>query len=511
MIKITNKNQSKAFTDASRVQRDGFHEKSPPGRGVDVLLLILYNYPLLKQFHGGHAIKISIIIPVFKEEDRINATIGSLVKMKGDHSVEIIVVDGDPSGSTIQCINHPTVITMTTLKGRAIQMNKGAAKAAGDILLFLHADTTLPEKGFDKIKTVMETGKYVAGAFNYDIDSQNLFLRFIHYTSYLRSKISRIAYGGQGIFISRDYFEKIGGYPEIPIMEEAELMKKIKKNKDKIYILKDRVKTSTRRYEEEGNIYGWLRNHRMRILHFFGVTPERLVKHYPDTRRKTQKKCGLVLFLKYPQKGTIKTRLAKRIGDSLTLRLYKCFLRDMLDKLIALPYNLHIFVTPPEKVTAMCQWLSRDLPVHGQEGCDLGERMKQTFNNMFQMGYEYCVLMGSDFPDLPGSIITGAFEGFKTAEAVIAPAADGGYYLIGFQRLHFCESVFQNVAWSTGKVFQQTIDIFKKEKVRVKILQKWWDVDDLDELKEFMERNINSDSANSLTMKFLQKHKDEIF
>lgn len=452
-----------------------------------------------------------MIIPVFKEENCINATIGSLVKMKGNHSVEIIVVDGDPGGSTIQCINEPNVILMTTEKGRAIQMNKGAAKASGDILLFLHADTILPEKGFDKIKSVMETGKHAAGAFNYDINSRNLFLRFIYYTSYLRSKISRITYGDQGIFIRKDYFEKIGGYPEIPIMEEVELMKKIKKNKEKIYILKDGVKTSARRYEEEGIIYGWLRNHRMRILYFFGVSPERLVKYYPDIRGKKQNKCGFVLFLKYPQKGKIKTRLANIIGDTFTLQLYECFIRDMLDKLTSLPYDLHIFVAPSDKVTAMCQWLGRDLPVHAQEGRDLGERMKQTFGKMFQMGYESCVLMGSDFPDLPGSVLIDAFEGLKTAEAVIAPAADGGYYLMGFQHPHFCESVFQNVAWSTDRVFQQTMDIFKQEKIRVKILRKWWDVDDLDELKEFMERNINSEFRNSRTMKFLIEHKQDIF
>lgn len=448
---------------------------------------------------------------MFKEEDKINATIGALVKMKGSHPVEIIVVDGDQCGSTIKCINEPTVIRMTAEKGRAIQMNKGAAKAAGDILLFLHADTILPKKGFDKIISVMETSKYVAGAFNYDIESRNFFLRFIYYTSYLRSKISRITYGDQGIFIGKDYFEKIGGYPEIPIMEEVELMKKIKKNKDKIYILKDRVKTSARRYQEEGIIYGWLRNHRMRILYFLGVSPERLVKYYPDSRKKKQNKCGLVLFLKYPQKRTIKTRLAKKIGDTLTLRLYECFIWDMLDKLTSLPYDLHIFVTPPDKVTAMREWLGRDLPVHGQEGRDLGERMKQTFDNMFQMGYESCVLIGSDFPDLPGSVLSDAFEGLRTAGAVIAPAVDGGYYLIGFQRLHFCESVFQNVAWSTDRVFQQTMDIFKQEKIRVKILQKWWDVDDLDELKEFMERNINGEFGNSRTMGFLLQHKKEIF
>ena len=132
----------------------------------------------------------------------------------------------------------------------------------------------------------MESGKYVGGAFSYAIQSRHLFLRYIYYTSYLRSRISRIAYGDQAIFFRKDYFEKIGGYPEIAIMEDVALMKRIKKNKDRIYILKDGVITSTRRYETEGIIHGWLRNHRMRILYFFGVSPERLIKYYPDTREK---------------------------------------------------------------------------------------------------------------------------------------------------------------------------------------------------------------------------------
>ena len=448
---------------------------------------------------------------MFQEEDRINATIRSLREIKKNHPLEIIVVDAKSSGSTVGAIDDPAVIRLTSEKGRAWQMNKGAAAASGDILLFLHADTTLPENGFAKITEVMESGQYVAGAFNFATESKNLFLKHIYYTSYLRSKISRIPYGDQAIFIRRDYFQKIDGFPEIPIMEDVALMKKIKKNRDKIHILKDKVKTSTRRYEEEGFIYGWLRNHRVRILYFLGVPPERLLKYYPDTRRKKQIRPGLVLFLKYPQEGKVKTRLSTDLGETLTFQLYECFIRDMLDKLEPLAYDLHLFIAPPGKVAAMKQWLERDLPVHPQQGRDLGERMKQAFKKMFQGGYESCVLMGSDLPDLPANVPAEAFESLKTSGAVIAPAADGGYYLLGFQRRHFGDAVFQNIEWSTERVFQQTLTILKQKKIPVKILPRWWDVDNVKELKALLKRNKKTGFNQSRTMKFLWEHQDEIF
>jgi hypothetical protein len=263
----------------------------------------------------------------------------------------------------------------------------------------------------------------------------------------------------------------------------------------------------------------------VRILYFFGVSPERLIRYYPDVRKKMNQtnKCALVFFLKFPQKGNIKTRLAKAIGNTLTLKLYQCFIPDLLDKLISLQEkskcDLHISLTPANKIPAMHQWLRQhkdlSVPIHPQEGYDLGERMRNAFEKMFQMGYESCALMGTDFPDLPVSVPLEAVEQLKRkkTQAVIAPAADGGYYLIGFQRSHFCETVFNSheIQWSTNQVFRQTMRIFQQESVQVKQLQQWRDVDDLDDLKDLMERNINNDFKNSRTMQLLLKHKKEIF
>lgn len=230
-----------------------------------------------------------MIIPAYKEEDRINATIGALREVEGDIPLEIIVVDaesGEFAGSTIACIGDKDVITLTAPKGRASQMNKGAEAASGDILLFLHADTTLPRNGLQKITETMASGEYVGGAFSHDNKGRHWFIKHLLYTSCLRSRVSRIPYGDQAIFIGRRYFEKLGGYREIPIMEEVDLMKRVKQNNDRIRILEEGVRTSSRRYEEEGLVFGWLRNHKLRILYHLGVPPEKLVKHYPDTRRK---------------------------------------------------------------------------------------------------------------------------------------------------------------------------------------------------------------------------------
>lgn len=222
---------------------------------------------------------------------------------------------------------------------------------------------------------------------------------------------------------------------------------------------------------------------------------------------------GVIFFLKFPLKGKIKTRLAKAVGDTFALKLYECFIRDMLDKLesVEVESDIHLFLTPSDKIPAMRRWLNKDYPIHPQEGFDLGQRMQNASKHMFQQNYETCIIVGSDFPDLPVAVLAEAFNSLRTSDVVIGPAADGGYYLLGFQRKKFCEAVFQGIKWSTDSVFQETMETFKREKVRVKTLLQWWDVDDVEDLTAFMERNINSDFSDSRTMRFLLMNQEELF
>lgn len=222
----------------------------------------------------------SIIIPVLNEQELINPLIEHLRGQICGHSCEIIVIDGDRQGRTIKVIRDKDVISLTSAKGRACQMNAGAAVARGQILIFLHADTELPPDALKKIGRVMENEKLVAGAFTLKIDSEKLFLKYISACTSRRSRKSKIPYGDQAVFIRKNYFNEIDRFKEIPLMEDVDLMRRIKKRGDKILILPDEVKTSARRWEEEGLFYTTLRNRVLVGLYYLGLNPDKLAKYY---------------------------------------------------------------------------------------------------------------------------------------------------------------------------------------------------------------------------------------
>ena len=219
-------------------------------------------------------------MPAFHERDRINGLIEHARRLDSGNDVEIIVVDGAPEKDTLGAIHSNNVIKISSEEGRARQMNAGASVASGEILIFLHADTELPPDALEKIGLLMERGDYVGGAFDLGIRSDKFIFKLIAILSSLRSRLSKIPFGDQAIFIRREFFKKIGGYKEIPLMEDVELMKRIKKSGNRIRILYDRVMTSPRRWEREGVIYCTLRNWMLQMLFSLGVSPYQLIRFY---------------------------------------------------------------------------------------------------------------------------------------------------------------------------------------------------------------------------------------
>jgi len=223
---------------------------------------------------------LSVIIPVWKEASIINLSIEHAENTVKDRLLEIIVVDGDPKGGTINAIRSGRVIRIVSEKGRGLQLNAGALHASGSILVFLHADTRLPMDSGRLIFSAFNNDRIVAGAFDLKIDSDRNIFRIIERMASLRSRLTRIPYGDQAIFIRRDYFRTLGGFHNIPLMEDVELMRRIKQKKDKIHILKRQVITSSRRWEKEGIIYCTARNWALISLYFLGVKPKRLIHFY---------------------------------------------------------------------------------------------------------------------------------------------------------------------------------------------------------------------------------------
>jgi rSAM/selenodomain-associated transferase 2 len=223
---------------------------------------------------------ISIIIPVLHETERINETIELLRESDSGREAEIIVADGDASGSTISVVSDGSVRRIISAQGRAVQMNRGAEAASGDVLLFLHADTLLPPHALSLIRRALKDARYVAGAFDLGFDTKRMIFRVTEKYVFLRSRLTKIPFGDQAIFIRRDYFRDLGGYREIPIMEDVDLMKRIRKKGDRIRIIPEKVSTSPRRYEREGVLSCTFRNWVLQALFAMGVPPERLAKRY---------------------------------------------------------------------------------------------------------------------------------------------------------------------------------------------------------------------------------------
>ena len=222
----------------------------------------------------------SIIVPVLNEAEHINPLIEHVRSQRFAGSYEIIVVDGDPQGGTTNVIRDKSIKAIRAGQGRGRQMNAAAAAAEGEILIFLHADTKLPPNALEKISQVLEDAKYVGGAFDLGIGSDRLFLKYIAARASMRSHLNRIPYGDQAIFIRKSYFNKIGRFKEIPLMEDVELMRRIKKDRGKIFILPDKVITSPRRWERDGAFYTTLKNQVLVALFYLGVSPVRLAKYY---------------------------------------------------------------------------------------------------------------------------------------------------------------------------------------------------------------------------------------
>lgn len=222
---------------------------------------------------------ISVIIPTLNEEDVIEKTLHGLLKVPG---IEVIVSDCGSTDKTVTlCKELARVINSEPGRGR--QMNAGAKEASGETLLFLHADTILPEGWKENIVSAMSNEMIVGGAFSLSIDSERVPYKIISATANIRSRITRIPYGDQGIFVRRSVFEEIGGFGEMPIMEDVDLMRRLKKV-GKVVMLRDKVKTSARRWEKEGVIYTPLRNWLLIGLYYMGVPPERLYRFYKIIR-----------------------------------------------------------------------------------------------------------------------------------------------------------------------------------------------------------------------------------
>ncbi|CAN1210509.1 TIGR04283 family arsenosugar biosynthesis glycosyltransferase [Tumidithrix helvetica PCC 7403] len=224
---------------------------------------------------------ISVVIPALNEAENLPRV---LKAVQNSIDVEIILVDGGSSDETIQIAESLGAKAIAGKRGRASQMNLGAEVATGEILLFLHADTILPN-GFDRfVRQTLQSPNVVAGAFELGIDGDALGLRWVEWGVKLRSHLCQMPYGDQAIFLKTSLFRRMGGFPELPIMEDFELVRHLKRQ-GRIAIAPASVLTSSRRWQKLSIVRTTLINQAIIIGYYLGIPPSKLAKWYRDRRK----------------------------------------------------------------------------------------------------------------------------------------------------------------------------------------------------------------------------------
>ena len=221
---------------------------------------------------------LSIIIPVWRELRNLDSLLTGLIAAFAHD--EIIVVDGgSDDGSRDVARRFPRITLLDSPRGRACQMNTGARAARGDVLLFLHADTRLPPGARAAILGALADSRVVAGRFDVQFDNRGGAFRMIAALMNLRSRLSGISTGDQAIFVRRAVFETLGGYAEIPLMEDIELTRRLKRA-GRLAALRLRVTTAARKWEQEGVARTIVLMWTLRFLYVCRVSPARLHRWY---------------------------------------------------------------------------------------------------------------------------------------------------------------------------------------------------------------------------------------
>jgi len=225
--------------------------------------------------------KLSVIIPVLNEAASLPATLMPLQALR-QRQHEIILVDGGSSDDSTTVAQALVDRVIESSPGRATQMNNGARHARGDVLWFLHADTRAPDTADELIEQALSRKDKRWGRFQVRLSGSHPLFRLIEFMMNLRSRISGIATGDQGIFVRRDSFEKLGGFDNIALMEDIAISKRLKRHYGHPARVTTRLITSSRRWEKQGIISTVILMWRLRLAYFLGRHPDNLKQSYSD-------------------------------------------------------------------------------------------------------------------------------------------------------------------------------------------------------------------------------------
>lgn len=433
-------------------------------------------------------LSISIVMPVYNEvpapgDDSLLIRVRELLQLLRQND-ELLLVDGgstDLSWPVLQTLaEHPQVTAIQSNKGRAQQMNAGAEKARGDVLLFLHADTVLTKAAWHAF--LLRVNECLWGRFNVRIDGKSAWLPVVGWFMNQRSRLTKIGTGDQALFVSSELFHQIGGFPNQPLMEDIELCKRLKRIAPRKFVAVDvPVHTSGRRWDVNGTWETIVLMWRFRFLYWRGVSATQLATLYADTRQKWP--VAVAVFAKYPRADRVKTRLIPMLGAEQSASFARYLLLSTLDKLQDVNVALWTDGGSPEEWDALLR--GRAVQRYIQPEGHLGVRMQMAVTTHLSSS-ELVVLLGPDAVEFTLSHLRQLMEAARRQGLAFVPAHDGGYVALACNR-SVSEIFSGSIEWGSARVADQTRAALQGQGVHALWLPPQLDIDEPADLEKAIE------------------------
>lgn len=436
------------------------------------------------------------MIPALDEASTLTGLLADLSKLALAH--QVVVVDGGSRDDTVAVARAGDALVLRAPTGRARQMNAGAAFIRARWLLFLHADTRLDAGARDAVRRHVARDEPIAAHFRLALGHPHFWYRLLEAGQRVRERLFGLAYGDQGLLLPRELFFQAGPFPDEPVMEDVILALRLRRAR-RLMRLPAVATTSARRYEEEGKVRAFLRNARSISRFMAGAPPSALAPDYAPRRRRTvsalpssqQQSAALLVFAKSPRPGAVKTRLAAAVGPDDAAEAYRRMGRMIAVQLADAPAEMAVCFDPPDAEAEMRKWLdplpSRYLP---QGDGDLGERMSRMVGRALTGPdrANRAVVVGTDAPAVDAAVVARALNALDSADVVLGPSTDGGYYLIGLNAPY--PDLFRSIPWSTSSVRAATAARAREQGLEVTYLEMQADVDTLADLTPDLARRL---------------------
>lgn len=444
-------------------------------------------------FVSGTPFKVSIVVPTLDEASRLADALLPLAPLR-DAGHEVIVVDGGSRDGTPEVAAPLADQVLAAPRGRAIQMNAGAAVASGATLLFLHADCRLPASGIAAIEGTHAHG-YRWGRFDVRLEGRSPLLPLVAAMMNRRSALTGICTGDQGLFVERELFEAVGGFPPIPLMEDVALSKALRRKAGPPKCVTARITASGQRWDTHGAAKTIGSMWALRFAYWRGADPGALARRYYGVD--AAPRATLQVFAKPPLPGLVKTRLAATIGDEAAAAVYRDLVLRTLGVAVAarragIVRDVELWVAPDAEPGLLATWGEQlGIALRNQRGTNLGERMRNALQSSLAAGSP-AILIGTDVPGFDIAYLARAAAMLQANDVVVAPSEDGGYVLIGLAR---DVEAFDGVRWSTPDVMTQTRAKLAAAGVRWTELPMLWDLDTQEDLARWQALEGKCDRA----------------